>query len=47
MLKETAEVMAKPLSDLFNKSMNNGSFPDVWKRANVTPVYSIKNLISN
>ena len=39
MLKETAEVMAMPLSRLFNRSMEMGCFPDVWKQANVTPVY--------
>lgn len=39
MLKETAEVIAKPLSDLFNKSMLCGTFPDAWKRANVTPIH--------
>jgi hypothetical protein len=39
MLKETAEVLALPLSDLFNKSMELGTFPDMWKRANVTPIH--------
>ena len=39
MLRETAEVTAKPLSYLFNKSMSAGSFPTVWKRANVSPIH--------
>ena len=39
MLKETSEVIAKPLSDLFNKSMQSGKFPDSWKLANVTPIH--------
>ena len=39
MLKELAEVLSKPLSDMFNKSMQLGAFPDCWKRANVIPVY--------
>ena len=43
MLKETAEVMAKPLSDIFNKSMEYGSFPSIWKRANVMPVFKKAN----
>lgn len=38
-LKECAEVLAQPLSDLFNKSMSNGCVPDAWKRANVTPIH--------
>ena len=39
MLKETSEVIAKPLSDLFNQSMQSGVFPDIWKQANVTPIH--------
>ena len=39
MLKETAEVMAAPLSDLFNKSMQTSRFPLTWKRANVAPIH--------
>ena len=39
MLKETAEVLAAPLSNLLNKSMQTGIFPDVWKVANVTPIH--------
>ncbi len=43
-LKETAEVIAKPLSDLFNKSMLSGLFPDAWKRPNVTPIHKKSGL---
>jgi hypothetical protein len=31
--------MSKPLSDLFNKSMACHTFPDSWKRANVSPIF--------
>ena len=39
MLKQTAEVIAEPLSRLFNKSMGCSVFPDIWKQANVTPIF--------
>ena len=31
-LKECAESLCVPLSNLFNKSLNNGFFPSNWKR---------------
>lgn len=31
--------LAEPLSRLFNKCLLNGIFPDIWKRANVIPLY--------
>ncbi len=43
MLKECAEVMADPLSNLFNKLMDRECFPAVWKRANVVPVHKKGN----
>lgn len=39
MLKETAEVICQPLSQLFNMSLVTATFPDCWKRANVSPVF--------
>ncbi len=38
-LKECADSLAVPLTDLFNKSMNEGVFPRLWKLSNVSPVY--------
>jgi hypothetical protein len=39
MLKETAEVIAEPLANVFNKCIETSSFPLVWKRANIVPIY--------
>ena len=38
-LKEIAYPISKPLCDLFNYSLSRGIFPDVWKQANVSPLY--------
>ncbi len=38
-LKECADSLAIPLTDLFNKSMDEGVFPKLWKMSNVSPVY--------
>ena len=38
-LKETASSMAVPLCRLFNKCIDKGSFPDVWKTAQVTSLH--------
>ena len=35
LLKNTAEVIYKPLSRLFNKSLSSNKFPDFWTIANV------------
>ncbi|KAF2343332.1 Reverse transcriptase domain, partial [Trinorchestia longiramus] len=37
-LKETAEVISEPLTNIFNRSLETGIVPDDWKRANVTPI---------
>lgn len=37
-LKETAEVIADPLSRLFNKSLQTGMFPADWKWCKISPV---------
>ena len=39
LLKETAHVIAPPLSKLFNKSLSTGTVPLEWKEANVVPVF--------
>ena len=47
MLRETAEVIAAPLSSIFNKSMETSSFPNVWKYANISPVFKKNNKQQN
>ena len=39
LLKEAAVPIAEPLSQLFNFSLSVGKFPEIWKTANVIPVY--------
>ncbi|KFU89844.1 RNA-directed DNA polymerase from mobile element jockey, partial [Chaetura pelagica] len=38
-LRELAEVIARPLSIIFGKSWATGEVPKDWRIANVTPVY--------
>merc|ERR1712055_74012 len=38
-LPETAKAMAKPLSLIFQKSLDEGTCPEEWKCANVTPIH--------
>ena len=38
-LKELADELSEPLSELFQKSMSEGTLPKVWKEANVTPLF--------
>ena len=49
MLKPVSKAVAKPLSILFNRSLNEGVYPDTWKVANVTPIFKKgdKSLASN
>ncbi|KAF2351845.1 Reverse transcriptase domain [Trinorchestia longiramus] len=37
-LKETAEVISEPLTNIFNRSLETGIVLDDWKRTNVTPI---------
>ncbi|KGL85593.1 RNA-directed DNA polymerase from mobile element jockey, partial [Tinamus guttatus] len=39
LLRELAEVIAKPLSIIFERSWRTGEVPEDWKKANVTPVF--------
>ena len=39
LLKNTADVLAKPLCKLFNYSLEAGVFPSDWKTSNVVPVH--------
>jgi hypothetical protein len=42
-LRDCAPSLCKPLSDLFNKSISLGIFPDKWKEAIVTAIYKKEN----
>ena len=42
-LKELAEVGAKPLSVIFGKSWLSGEVPGNWKKGHVTPMYKKGN----
>ena len=37
--RECADLICVPTSDIFNQSINQGTFPDDWKYARVTPRY--------
>ncbi|PJE78229.1 hypothetical protein CI610_02839 [invertebrate metagenome] len=43
LLKESVDIICKPLSTLFNLSLTSGIFPTEWKSANVTPVHKKEN----
>ncbi|KAF2358183.1 hypothetical protein FHG87_011061 [Trinorchestia longiramus] len=38
-LKETAEVINEPLTNIFNRSLETWIVPDDWKRTNVTLIF--------
>ena len=38
-LKEVAEVLADPLTLVLNKILSTGPLPQLWKDANVTPIF--------
>ena len=38
-LKDFGNILAKPLANIFNKSMTTGQVPSDWKLANVTPIF--------
>ena len=37
-LKATAKTITRPLTDLFNSSLRSSTVPDIWKKANVSPI---------
>ena len=39
LLLETVNEVKKPLTDIFNKSLQEGKIPDPWKIANITPLH--------
>ena len=38
-VKDVKDLIAKPLKIIFNNSVMNGVFPDIWKLARVTPIF--------
>ena len=39
LIKEHAQPLSLPLSNLFNFSLNHGLVPKIWKQANVSPIH--------
>ena len=39
MLKDGCHILAKPLTDMMNRSLAEGSIPTEWKHATVTPIF--------
>ncbi len=39
MLSECAEELSFPLTEMFNKSLSQGKLPEVWKAADIVPIY--------
>ena len=42
LLKAAACVLAEPVRNIFNKSINTGIFPDPWNSANIKPILKYK-----
>ena len=43
LLKDTSDVIAQPLANIFNLSLQTGIFPDDWKIAKISPVFEEGN----
>ena len=39
LVKDAANFIAKPLMMIFNASLKQGIFPNIWKLAKITPIY--------
>ena len=39
LVRECADLICVPICDIFNQSINQGTFPDDWKYARVSPLY--------
>ena len=42
-LKECAEELSLPIFMIFTNSLEQGKLPDIWKSANITPIYKKGN----
>ena len=42
MLLKGVDIISQPLASLFNRSIDEGTFPIAWKTAHVTPIYKLK-----
>ena len=42
-LSECAEELCEPLQIIFQKSTEQGKLPDIWKKANIVPLYKKGN----
>ena len=38
-LKETAEILANPLSNIYNAFLQSGIVPDLWKLGNIIALF--------
>ena len=43
MLRELADIICFPLSDIFRKSFRSGQLPDEWKQASICPIFKKGN----
>ena len=39
MIKNVTRAISKPLCILFNRSLHEGIFPDIWKLGNLVPLF--------
>jgi hypothetical protein len=39
LLRDAAEVVAQPLTNIMNQSMKTGVIPSSWKKARITPIH--------
>ena len=46
LIKEFAPGFATPLTHVFNCCLSEGSFPNVWKSATITPIPKVGNITS-
>ena len=42
MLLKAVNIISQPMALLFNRSIEEGKFPKIWKTAHVTPIYKLK-----
>ena len=44
LLKIASDILSPSLTEIFNKSLSTGSYPDDWKMAKVMPIYKHGNI---